>query len=376
MEPGRRGGGCSKGSCGHRPGPVRRVPSPKARKLPGGPGARRVLDFPSGLIRVYAVSSWRYPSAHPSAPGSGPSPQHPSSAGSLRIPEPRAASGWLDSAAPSVARHSRVLSSGRWAELGRRRPRFRACPDCPIPITPAPPPRPEPGARRRSRPRVPPAVPEPAVAPEALPPLPPLTMGPGPRLLLPLVLCVGLSALVPPAGASGVRKRGPSVTAKVTGRRAAVSPRAGRGDGRALGTGTSGSGAARRGLPGRRGREAAGGLGGRRLPARGGPRSPGRLWGRWAPAAGCLNFAWELGEASGTGGPFLQEGDRRVLPSPWRGLGNRSRKNAGGTGTGGGDALRAEGLQLGRPPRVSPDLADPRSSPCRGGVGAGITWPC
>ncbi|XP_029074830.1 peptidyl-prolyl cis-trans isomerase C isoform X2 [Monodon monoceros] len=40
-------------------------------------------------------------------------------------------------------------------------------------------------------------------------------MGPGPRLLLPLVLCVGLSALVPPAGASGVRKRGPSVTAKV-----------------------------------------------------------------------------------------------------------------------------------------------------------------
>uniref|UniRef100_A0A8C6AMB2 Peptidyl-prolyl cis-trans isomerase n=1 Tax=Monodon monoceros TaxID=40151 RepID=A0A8C6AMB2_MONMO len=55
LEPGRRGGGCSKGSCGHRPGPVRRVPSPKARKLPGGPGARRVLDFPSGLIRVYAV---------------------------------------------------------------------------------------------------------------------------------------------------------------------------------------------------------------------------------------------------------------------------------------------------------------------------------
>ncbi|XP_068391870.1 peptidyl-prolyl cis-trans isomerase C isoform X1 [Eschrichtius robustus] len=40
-------------------------------------------------------------------------------------------------------------------------------------------------------------------------------MGPGPRLLVPLVLCVGLSALVPSAGASGVRKRGPSVTAKV-----------------------------------------------------------------------------------------------------------------------------------------------------------------
>ncbi|XP_003129089.2 peptidyl-prolyl cis-trans isomerase C [Sus scrofa] len=39
-------------------------------------------------------------------------------------------------------------------------------------------------------------------------------MGLGPRLL-PLVLCVGLSALLPYAGASGVRKRGPSVTAKV-----------------------------------------------------------------------------------------------------------------------------------------------------------------
>ncbi|XP_057592583.1 peptidyl-prolyl cis-trans isomerase C isoform X2 [Hippopotamus amphibius kiboko] len=39
-------------------------------------------------------------------------------------------------------------------------------------------------------------------------------MGSGPRLLLPLVLCVGLSALAPSAGASGIRKRGPSVTAK------------------------------------------------------------------------------------------------------------------------------------------------------------------
>ncbi|KAB1281108.1 Peptidyl-prolyl cis-trans isomerase C [Camelus dromedarius] len=40
-------------------------------------------------------------------------------------------------------------------------------------------------------------------------------MGSSPRLLLFLVLCVGLSALVPSTGASGVRKRGPSVTAKV-----------------------------------------------------------------------------------------------------------------------------------------------------------------
>nr|BAG64962.1 unnamed protein product [Homo sapiens] len=40
-------------------------------------------------------------------------------------------------------------------------------------------------------------------------------MGPGPRLLLPLVLCVGLGALVFSSGAEGFRKRGPSVTAKV-----------------------------------------------------------------------------------------------------------------------------------------------------------------
>uniref|UniRef100_A0A5F9CIT9 Peptidyl-prolyl cis-trans isomerase n=1 Tax=Oryctolagus cuniculus TaxID=9986 RepID=A0A5F9CIT9_RABIT len=40
-------------------------------------------------------------------------------------------------------------------------------------------------------------------------------MGPGARLLLPLALCVGLGELVLPAGASGVRRRGPSVTAKV-----------------------------------------------------------------------------------------------------------------------------------------------------------------
>lgn len=55
-------------------------------------------------------------------------------------------------------------------------------------------------------------------------------MGLGPRLL-PLVLCVGLSALLPYAGASGVRKRGPSVTAKVIQRREATYPRAGRGGG-------------------------------------------------------------------------------------------------------------------------------------------------
>lgn len=40
-------------------------------------------------------------------------------------------------------------------------------------------------------------------------------MGPAPRLLLPLTLCVGLGALVTSAGASGVPRRGPTVTAKV-----------------------------------------------------------------------------------------------------------------------------------------------------------------
>ncbi|XP_035296038.1 peptidyl-prolyl cis-trans isomerase C isoform X3 [Cricetulus griseus] len=39
-------------------------------------------------------------------------------------------------------------------------------------------------------------------------------MIPGPRLLLPAVLCLGLGTLVSSSGSSGVRKRGPSVTAK------------------------------------------------------------------------------------------------------------------------------------------------------------------
>ncbi|KAM7320312.1 hypothetical protein ACRRTK_020755 [Alexandromys fortis] len=37
----------------------------------------------------------------------------------------------------------------------------------------------------------------------------------GPRLLLATVLCLGLGALVSSSGSSGVRKRGPTVTAKV-----------------------------------------------------------------------------------------------------------------------------------------------------------------
>ncbi|VTJ77462.1 Hypothetical predicted protein [Marmota monax] len=77
-------------------------------------------------------------------------------------------------------------------------------------------------ARRRSRPGVLPTVQEPEVA-CAIPATSTLAMGLGPRLLLPLLLCLGLSALVS-SGSSGNRKRGPLVTAKVTERRAATSP--------------------------------------------------------------------------------------------------------------------------------------------------------
>uniref|UniRef100_A0A8B9X4J5 Peptidyl-prolyl cis-trans isomerase n=1 Tax=Bos mutus grunniens TaxID=30521 RepID=A0A8B9X4J5_BOSMU len=97
-------------------------------------------------------------------------------------------------------------------------------------------------------------------------------MGPGLRPLLPLVLCVGLSALVPSAGASGFRKRGPSVTAK--------------------------------------------------------------------------------------------GGDSRGLPSAWRRLGNRSRKNAGGRRR---RAARG-GVGAGPPPRMSPGLSEPQVQPLSLGV--------
>lgn len=64
-------------------------------------------------------------------------------------------------------------------------------------------------------PQSPATVREPKVAPVPPQPLPPLTMILGPRLLLATVLCLGLGALVSSSGSSGVRKRGPTVTAKV-----------------------------------------------------------------------------------------------------------------------------------------------------------------
>ena len=127
----------------------------------------------------------------------------------------------LDSAPRSAARLSKSLARVAGLNLGGG---ARGSGPARIAASPSPPPL-EPGVRRRSGPGVPPAVQESAVAPQPLPPPPPppLIMGPGLRPLLPLVLCVGLSALVPSAGASGFRKRGPSVTAKVTGQRAAGS---------------------------------------------------------------------------------------------------------------------------------------------------------
>ncbi|GAB1301722.1 Peptidyl-prolyl cis-trans isomerase C [Apodemus speciosus] len=50
-------------------------------------------------------------------------------------------------------------------------------------------------------------------------------MSPGPRLLLPAVLCLGLGALVSSSGSSGVRKRGPLVTNKVIQRLQQLLPR-------------------------------------------------------------------------------------------------------------------------------------------------------
>lgn len=89
--------------------------------------------------------------------------------------------------------------------LGGARPGFPPCPD-PPPSLPNP--------RRRRRPRVRPQSGSPRL-PVPPQPLPPLTMILGPRLLLATVLCLGLGSLVSSSGSSGVRKRGPTVTAKV-----------------------------------------------------------------------------------------------------------------------------------------------------------------
>ncbi|KAG8516700.1 Peptidyl-prolyl cis-trans isomerase C, partial [Galemys pyrenaicus] len=129
--------------------------------------------------------------------------------------------------------------------------------------------------------------------------LPLLTMGPGHRLLLPLVLLVGFGALVSSVGASGVRKRGPSVTAKVTERWAGTPPlRLANGTGRfgdwvIWELGSPGRGA-EKSLPGLRAREAAAGRGGRgraRGAARG--RAQGRLCGAGrSPGPPQLQAAW------------------------------------------------------------------------------------
>ncbi|VCX36733.1 unnamed protein product, partial [Gulo gulo] len=98
------------------------------------------------------------------------------------------------------------------AELGRSAPGVPALPRPPHPSPPTSPNRERAGAAARE---VQPPVREAAVAREPLQPLPALAMGPDPQLLLPLALCVGLGVLVTSAGASGVSRRGPTVTAKV-----------------------------------------------------------------------------------------------------------------------------------------------------------------
>lgn len=203
---------------------------------------------------------------------------------------------------PSAARRAQSLAAPG-AEFGRSAPQVPALPGPPHP-SPSTSPNPERAGAAAGE--VQPRVREAAVAREPLQPLPALAMGPGPQLLLPLALCVGLGLLVTSAGASGVSRRGPTVTAKVTDWRAADCPRAGQGDGGALGTGSSVSAAARRGLPGRRGREVAAGLSAR---ARG-PRCPGRLAGARPSSLNLVrrDLPWELREASGTTGLFLQEG--------------------------------------------------------------------
>lgn len=213
-------------------------------------------------------------------------------------PSPPPASGAAPPGAPTW---------GHWAELGRSAPQ--------VPALPARFPPPTNGERAGAAGRE--AHPQPAAlrAPRSRSPL---AMGPGPRLLLPLVLCAGLGALVPCVGASSARRRGPTVTAKVTGGgQQPLAPAAGWG----------GFGAWDLSV-----RAAAGGAGlGGGLPARSvwgaGPRPspppPPAVYTR-------LPDVWPDGTRPGpraaprTGGPFLREGAARALPLAWRGLGSEA----------------------------------------------------
>lgn len=181
----------------------------------------RVLDFYRGLTRADAVSSGDAPRAplRPRAPGGAClSGAQRRSSGARFQPTAQRTRSRRGTRCFLCSAPLRVPSSVAGLNLGGARPGFRSCRDRPIPIPP------QQRTRRRSLQGVPTRVPPPAEAPESLRPLPQFTMGPGSRLLLPLVLCVGLGALVPSAKASGVRKRGPSVTAKVTEWRAATLP--------------------------------------------------------------------------------------------------------------------------------------------------------
>ncbi|KAH0501420.1 Peptidyl-prolyl cis-trans isomerase C [Microtus ochrogaster] len=109
-------------------------------------------------------------------------------------------------ASPTKSRPPRPPIPATGLNLGGARPGFPALPgSTTLPIQPA----------QAQAPQSPATVREPKVAPVPPQPLSLLTMILGPRLLLATVLCLGLGALVSSSGSSGVRKRGPSVTAKV-----------------------------------------------------------------------------------------------------------------------------------------------------------------
>lgn len=134
---------------------------------------------------------------------------HPGPKGALSVFRSlRAAAplGLLCFAPPPPCRSLRAPNSGYGFELGRSAPQVPALPGSTTLPT---------GTAQAQAAQSPVTVPEPKVAPVPSSPLPPRTMSPGPRLLLPAVLFLGLGALVSSSGSSGVRKRGPSVTDKV-----------------------------------------------------------------------------------------------------------------------------------------------------------------
>lgn len=247
--------------------------APAARRLPRGPepGASppsprvsvrlggKFLEMPERSPRLWNSShAWlsRFGAPRPAQPP-GLAPGAPTCAPAAAPP-----------AAPSAGSlcESLVQSLGQtWEE---RAPGSGAVRTAPAPSVSPPHPTAPPSGIAQAQPAGSPAAagPEPAGAPE--PPPPPLTMGSGPGLPPPLGLCLWLCVLVLSAGASGssgVRKRGPTVTAKVTspvGQRDGSFGEGVRASGSRMGQGTGGCARLVRGHRSRRGGASAGGGGG------------------------------------------------------------------------------------------------------------------